>query len=81
RYLTNRPKLIANQELRQIALQITKSYEDEMRKRLNKWHDKWNDFLKEKTFNSETGKWFYTHKRLRSAFRSINKNLPILYTY
>lgn len=81
RYLTNKPKLIASQELRQIALRITKSYEDEMRKYLNKWHEKWKDFLKEKTFNPETKRWFYTHKRLRSAFRSINRNLPILYTY
>lgn len=61
--------------------QITKSYEDEMRKYLNQWHEQWKDFLKEKTFNPETKRWFYTHKRLRSAFRSINKNLPVLYTY
>lgn len=81
RYLTTRPKLIASQELRQIVLRLTKSNEDEMRKNLNDWHEQWKDFLKEKTFNPETKRWFYTHKRLRSAFRSISRNLSILYTY
>ncbi len=81
RYLTTRPKLIAGQTLRHIALCISKSNEDEMRKTLNNWHDKWKEFLKEKTFNPATKRWFYTHKRLRSAFRSINRNLSILYTY
>lgn len=81
RYLTTRPKLLAGQMLRHIAKQIPKSNEEEMQKLLNNWHRKWKDFLKEKTFNPETKRWFYTHKRLRSAYRSIMKNLPILYTY
>lgn len=81
RYLTTRPKLIAGQTLRHIAMCIPKSNEDEMREVLNTWHKKWKDFLKEKTFNPETKRWFYTHRRLRSAFRSITRNLPLLYTY
>lgn len=81
RYLTTRPKLPAGQMLRHIAKQISRSNEEEMQKLLDSWHRKWKDFLKEKTFNPETKRWFYTHKRLRSAYRSIMKNLPILYTY
>jgi len=81
RYLTTRPKLIAGQTLRHIALCIPKSNEGEMKEVLNVWHEKWKDFLKEKTFNPQTRRWFYTHKRLRSAFRSIKRNLPILYTH
>ncbi|MFP4048052.1 MAG: hypothetical protein ACLFT4_09895 [Bacteroidales bacterium] len=81
RYLTTRPKLPASQMLRRIALQIPKSNEKEMKILLPAWHKKWECFLNEKTLNEETGKWHYTHKRLRSAFRSINKNLPYLYTY
>jgi hypothetical protein len=41
----------------------------------------WKDFLEEKPFNLETKRWFYTHKRLRSAVRSIKTNLPYLFTY
>jgi transposase-like protein len=44
------------------------------------WMLKWNQFLKEKTY-SNPGKWFYTHKKLRSAIRSIKSNLPYLFTF
>ena len=81
RYLTTKPKLPASQELRRIALRIPRSYEDEMRIMLDGWYERWEEFLKEKTFNPETRRWFYTHKRVRSAYRSLNKNLPLLYTY
>lgn len=81
RYLTARPKLIAGKTLRQIALRLPKSDEDEIKKLLDEWHNEWREFLKEKTFDPKTNRWSYTHRRLRSAFRSINKNLPLLYTY
>lgn len=81
RYLTTRPKLPASQELRRIALHIPRSDEDEMKKLLDAWYETWKEFLKEKTFNPETRRWFYTHKRVRSAYRSLNNNLRILYTY
>lgn len=81
RYLTARPKLAAGQTLRHIALQIPKSNEDEMNRLIAGWYKQWHDFLKEKTYNPITRRWFYTHKRLRSAYRSICRNLPLLYTY
>lgn len=81
RYLTTRPKLPAGQTLRYIALKIPKSNENEMNKLLEDWHKRWKNFLKDKTYNPLTGRWFYTHKRLRSAYRSIIRNLSLLYTY
>jgi hypothetical protein len=81
RYLTTKPKLLAGQTLRHIALQITKSNQDEMQKLLDDWYAIWGDFLKEKSFNYLTKRRYYTHKRLRSAYRSITRNLPHLYTY
>jgi len=81
RYLTTRPKLPAGQTLRRIALQIARSNETEISELLDNWHNEWKEFLKEKTRNPETKRWFYTHKRLRSAYRSLKRNLPILYTY
>lgn len=81
RYLTTRPKLIAGQTLRHIAMCISKSSEDELKEALDTWYEQWKDFLKEKTLNPETKHWFYTHKRLRSAYRSIARNVPLLYTY
>lgn len=81
RYLTRRPKLEAGKELREIILSLTKSNEKEFAILLNNWLEKWKEFLKERTVNSETGKWFYAHKKLRSAFRSLKTNLPYLFTY
>jgi len=81
RYLTGRPKLSAGKELFEIAKSITKSDEKTFSDLLSVWHDKWQEFLKEKTINPFTGQWFYTHKRLRAAFRSLKNNLPYLFTY
>lgn len=81
RYLTRKPKMEAGKELRAIALSLTKSNEKEFTILLNNWFEKWEEFLKEKTINLETDKWFYTHKRLRTAHRSLKTNLPYLFTY
>ena len=81
RYLTNSPKLEASKELKEIVSTLANTNEKEFKKQLNNWYEEWKDFLKEKTINPETGKWFYTHKRVRSAYRSLKTNLPYLFTY
>ena len=81
RYLTRKPKLEAGRELKEITSLLTKSNEKEFTFFLNGWFEKWEEFLKERTVNPETGEWFYTHKRLRSACRSLKTNLPYLFTY
>lgn len=81
RYITLRPKLEAGQELRAIALTIPTSTEIEFVTRLSQWHSRWSEFLKEKTADPETKIWFYTHRRLRSAYFSLRRNIPYLFTY
>ena len=81
RHLTNKPKLEASIELKQITKILTYTDEQTFQNELNQWHEKWKDWLKEKTINPETGKWFYTHKKVRSAFNSLKTNLPFLFTY
>lgn len=81
RYLTARSKLTAGRILRHIALMVPVSTEDEMSELLNDWYEKWKSVLNEKMYNPETKKWSYAHRRLRSAYRSITRNLPLLYTY
>jgi hypothetical protein len=81
RYLTTRPKTFAGQTLRHISLLIPRSNYEDMGMMLNSWHDEFGEFLKEKTYNHDTKRWHYTHKRLRSAHRSLARNLYILYTY
>ena len=48
---------------------------------LSQWYEKWENFLNERTINPITSKSYYTHKRLRSAFRSLMNNLPWLFTW
>ena len=80
RYITRNPKLQAGIELKTITHTITKSSRADFNDMLNEWHNKWESFLMEKTYNEETGKWHYTHKRLRSAYRSLKTNMPYLFT-
>ena len=81
RYLTSEPKLEASKELKSIVSILTYTNEEKFTKLLNEWYEKWKDFLKQKTINLETNRWCYTHKRLRSAHRSLKTNLPFLFTY
>ena len=81
RYLTSRPNLPAGQILRALTLTLARTTEQVFSRRLDEWHMDWGSFLKERTINPETKRWFYTHKRLRSAYRSIKTNLPLLFTY
>ena len=82
RYLTRNPKLSAGIELKRIVDTLSNSDEEKFSNELNNWRLKWNEFLKEKTYDLfNPKKWHYTHRRLRSAYRSLKINLPYLFTY
>jgi len=83
KYLTRKPKTRAGWELRAIALQIARSDEKMFTSLLSEWHERWKDFLSERTPCSccKPNRWPYTHKKLRAAYRSLNTNLPFLFTY
>ncbi|MCL5036243.1 MAG: hypothetical protein M1269_03895 [Chloroflexi bacterium] len=81
RHITTRPKLEAGQELRALTQSLCRSNEEDFTRRLDEWHAKWKFFLNERTNDPETGRWHYTHKRLRAAYRSLKTNLHYLFTY
>jgi len=81
RYLTSNPKLPAGIELKAIVDTLTYITEEKFTAKFNTWCNKWDYFLKERTTNPITGRWCYTHKRIRSARRSVKTNLPYLFTY
>lgn len=81
RYITKKPRLQASIELNEIVRLLSKTDKESFKGALYEWHNKWNDFLNERTINKETGKSFYTHKRLRSAFRSLKTNIKWLFTW
>lgn len=81
RYLTSNPRLEAGIELKKIAAMLCDSREEIFAKQLKDWHEKWADFLKERTIDPMTGRWHYTHRKVRAAYRSLNTNLPYLFTF
>lgn len=81
KYLTRRPETLAGQELRSLMLTLAKSNEKEFTRLLFDWHTQWKDFTNEKTKVLGTKHWYYTHKKVRSAYKSLETNLPFLFTY
>jgi len=81
RYLTGNPLTLAGQELQKVSEELTHVDREWFEILLYVWDFKYGSFLKEKTVNPTTGKWHYTHKRMRSAYRSLKNNLPYLFTY
>jgi hypothetical protein len=81
RYLTTRPKTEAGQELKLISDSLTWQNEESFTRLLEEWHDRWNRFLKERTYAQSRKHWWYTHGRLRAAYRSLHTNLPYLFSY
>lgn len=83
RYLTRKPQTRAGQELRSIALGLTKRTETEFTVQLKSWYENWRNFLNERTPCPccKPNRWPYTHRKLRAAHRSLLNNLPYLFTY
>jgi hypothetical protein len=81
RNLTRNPKLQAGKELYLLVKNITKISENEFVTAFKEWEIKWNNFLNERSKNDVTGKTHFTHKKLRSAWRSIKNNLPYLFVF
>lgn len=81
RYLTKKPKLKAAQELVKVVDLMKQTDKESFEGALQLWFEKWDYFLNERTTNPITGKSFYTHKKLRSAYRSLKNNLPWLFTW
>lgn len=81
RYITLNPKLDAGKDLKKIVSRLKYSNTTRFTKALDIWHIRYRDFIEEKTVNTETGKTFYTHQKVRAAYRSLRSNLPFLFTY
>lgn len=81
RYNIKNPKMPASIELKEIVALLKQTDKESFEGLLNEWHIKWKSFLQERTVNEKTGKSHYTHKRLRSAHRSLKTNLNWLFTW
>jgi hypothetical protein len=81
KYLTRKPQTEAGKELRAIALHLKDCTEKSFSGLLSDWYTKHKHFINEKTYVLGTRHWYYTHKNVRSAYMSLQRNLPYLFTY
>jgi len=81
RNTTRKPQTEAGQVLLALVKTLTYTNKKIFFERLRNFTFTYQDFLKEKTINPETGKWFYTHKRVRSAWKSLLFFSEDLFTY
>ena len=81
RYLTRKPKLQAGKALMEVVDLMKQTDKESFMGALALWFKKWESFLNERTVHPVTKKSFYTHKKLRSAYRSLKNNLPWLFTW
>lgn len=80
RLLTNNPHLPAGIESLSLVRGLFFLKKEDFTKAFDKWCEDWKDFLNERT-TLVSGKTTYTHRKLRTARRSIRTHLSWLFTY
>lgn len=80
-YLTLEPDLEASKELLSLSRLMTKTDKESFIGMLEQWYSKWKTFISERSVDIKSGKSYYTHKRLRSAYLSLKRNMSYLWTF
>ena len=78
---TKNPQTQAGQVLLALIRTLHTTTKKTFLKRLNKYIEKYRDFLNEKTINPLTNEQYWTHKELRKAVVSLMMHMPFLFTY
>lgn len=81
RYLSRNPKLLASKELWELTQTLCRTDKESFVGGLADWYAKWESFLGERTPKMEGQKSTYKHKKLRSAYLSLKRNLPFLFIW
>ena len=76
RYITKRSKLVASKELLEVVSMLWKIRSETWIFWLNDWYRRYEKWLKERNEN-----WWFKHRKVRSAYRSLETNLPFLFLY
>jgi len=84
-WLTRFPKHLAGVELRALVLILLKieSSNDRLHwiNQLINWYNRHKDYLAEKTYNENTGRYWYKHKLLRRSYFTIKRALPNMFHF
>lgn len=84
-WLTANPAYDAGKQLRELVLLIhqIKTHNDKQFfvRQLLSWEQKFKDFLKQKSYRPQTGRYWYTHRLIRRSFFTIKRALPNMFHY
>jgi len=84
-WLTRYPKSLAGKELRLIVKCLhTIDNRDKWEywvTDLQQWYEQHKEFVNQKSFKEETGRYWFTHKSVRKAFIHIKRALPNMFHY
>ena len=83
RYLTQEPDLDASCELLSLVKSITQMDKDSFIGAFNEWYDRYKDVLNERVHDKRIKRNTppYMRPRLRSAYLSLKRNMPLLWTF
>ena len=83
RYLTKEPDLEASNELLELVKNITRMDKDSFIGAFNEWYVKYKDVLNERVQDKRIKRHTppYMRPRLRSAYLSLKRNMPLLWTF
>ncbi len=83
RYLTQEPDLEASRELMDLVNIITKTDKESFTGSLNEWYGKYKDVINERVHDKRIRRKTppYMRPRLRSAYLSLKRNMPLLWTF
>ena len=83
RYLTKEPDLEASNELLELVKNITRMDKDSFIDAFNEWYVKYKDVLNERIQDKRIKRHTppYMRPRLRSAYLSLKRNMPLLWTF
>lgn len=83
RYLTQEPDLEASVQLLDLVKSITKMDKESFIGAFNEWYEKYKDVLNERVHDKRIKRNMppYMRPRLRSAYLSLRRNMPLLWTF
>ena len=81
--MTQEPDLDASCELLSLVKRITQIDKEGFIGAFNEWHDKYKDVLNERIYDKRIKRHTppYMRPRLRSAYLSLKRNMPLLWTF
>jgi len=80
RYITKNPKLQPNKEIKEIVDWLNRTNKESFTHWLDEWYNKHKNWLNEKWVDKNWRK-YYKHRKTRSTYYSLRRNLPYLFVY